>query len=407
VTIDTALGLLALGLAFGVAAIRARDLSWALLSIALIGVVGYLLVRFGLVSDSWMAATDRLLILVGLMGLAITVTVTMGLSKSTLDRLIYGPASRIARFDRAVWNARRPFVGAAATWDASMTEKAAWRAAVSMEPPSDEWASLADRIAAADRDWAAFAVVGDTSAKWGHVLKELYADWVALRDRDLGHGAKRARRAVRLAWFAVATSATFVFAGHFSVTNGLCSGPPSGRAAFVPATPLGQTVQFVPLGNTSPADLQDLAAFYAERYDLKVEILSRVAIPRSARDATRDQLVAEALIEVLRSAHPEVDDPARVVIGVTSEDIHIREKPDWSWAFGLATEGHLAVLSTARMGPEPGPFGHQLEAARLRKMVTKYIGLLYFDLPLSSNPQSVLYRNILGVPDLDAMGEDF
>jgi hypothetical protein len=72
----------------------------------------------------------------------------------------------------------------------------------------------------------------------------------------------------------------------------------------------------------------------------------------------------------------------------------------------MATEGHLAVLSTARMGPEPGPFGHQLETARLRKMVTKYIGVMYFGLPQSSDPRSVLYGNILGVPDLDAMGED-
>jgi hypothetical protein len=155
------------------------------------------------------------------------------------------------------------------------------------------------------------------------------------------------------------------------------------------------------------AEVEDLAAFYAERYDLKVEILPPVALPRAAFDPARDQLVAEELIEGLRVGYPDADDPSRVVIGLTSRDFHIRGKPDWNWAFGLATEGHLAVLSTARMGPEPGPFGQQLESARLRKMVTKYIGFLYFNLPLSSDPRSVLYRNILGVPDLDGMGEDF
>jgi hypothetical protein len=32
---------------------------------------------------------------------------------------------------------------------------------------------------------------------------------------------------------------------------------------------------------------------------------------------------------------------------------------------------------------------------------------MYFGLPQSGDPRSVLYGNILGVADLDAMGEDF
>ncbi len=46
-------------------------------------------------------------------------------------------------------------------------------------------------------------------------------------------------------------------------------------------------------------------------------------------------------------------------------------------------------------------------ATRLRKMVTRDIGLLYFGLPLSTEPRSVLYNNILSVDDLDGMGQDF
>ena len=40
-------------------------------------------------------------------------------------------------------------------------------------------------------------------------------------------------------------------------------------------------------------------------------------------------------------------------------------------------------------------------------MVTKYIGVMYYGLTESSDPRSVLYGNILGVSDLDNMGEDF
>ena len=44
---------------------------------------------------------------------------------------------------------------------------------------------------------------------------------------------------------------------------------------------------------------------------------------------------------------------------------------------------------------------------RLRKMVTKDIGILYYGLPQSSNPHSVLYNRILGIEELDAVGEQF
>ena len=406
-TIDVALGLLALGVAFGAAAIRSRDPLWALFSVALLGVVGYRIALFGLDSTQLVENTDRLLALIGLLLMAAVITVTMGLPKRIEDRLTYGPAFRTAHFERALRKARGPFLEAAATGDTSMAEKARWRGAVVVDPPSDEWASLADRVAAADADWVASASTGDASVRWDLAFRDLYADWVRLRDRDLGRGAKRARRVVRLAWIAFCVSVALTLGGNLNVTNGLFSGPPSGRAAFVPPMPSGRTVHFAPLGAFPAADLEDLATFYAERYDLEVQILSPAAIPRVARDAARDQLVVETLIEALRAAYPEARDPSRVVIGFTSDDVHIRERPDWTWAFGMATEGHLAVLSTARMGPEPGPFGHQLETARLRKMVTKYIGFLFFDLSLSSDPHSVLYNNILGVPDLDAMGEDF
>lgn len=40
-------------------------------------------------------------------------------------------------------------------------------------------------------------------------------------------------------------------------------------------------------------------------------------------------------------------------------------------------------------------------------MLTKSIGILYFNLKPTDNPRSVLYSNVLGLEELDAMGEDF
>lgn len=55
------------------------------------------------------------------------------------------------------------------------------------------------------------------------------------------------------------------------------------------------------------------------------------------------------------------------------------------------------------------PFGlfGQLEDTRLRKIVTRYIGFLYFELPASEDRRSLMYETILRVTDLDAMVEEF
>jgi hypothetical protein len=45
--------------------------------------------------------------------------------------------------------------------------------------------------------------------------------------------------------------------------------------------------------------------------------------------------------------------------------------------------------------------------ARLRKMVGKNIGILYFGLAMSADPASMLYSNIGGPQELDAMSELF
>jgi hypothetical protein len=267
---------------------------------------------------------------------------------------------------------------------------------------------LTDRIAAADEEWAARPPLPPKEpARWDLANERLLKDWEVLRERRFGSGMQHAKRAIRVAWFGGGVGLVLMLAGGVHLTNGLWSAPPSGRAAFVPEAPLGQRAYLAPLGDVEPASLRALADFYSDRYDLRVDVLPQAPIPPAARDAGRGQLIAESLIDGLLGAYPEANDPENIIIAVTKEDVYLRHRPDWAWAFGMRTGGRLAVLSTARMGPAPGPFGHQLEAARLRKMTTKYIGVLYYGLHESSDPRSVLYGNILGVPDLDGMGEDF
>ena len=175
----------------------------------------------------------------------------------------------------------------------------------------------------------------------------------------------------------------------------------------IPRAPADRRLFLASLGGFSIDTLQTLAQFYRGKYGLQIKILEPATIDPSARDEGRGQLVAEDLIESMRSSYPEVAaDTGAVVIGVVSEDLYIRDRPDWEWAFGLRSLGRFGVVSTARMTLGLG-VSDELAMARLRKMVTRDIGRMYYRLPVSADPRSVLFGEIDGLADLDRIGEDF
>jgi hypothetical protein len=173
----------------------------------------------------------------------------------------------------------------------------------------------------------------------------------------------------------------------------------------IPPIPADRSVFLVPLGDFQVARLSDLAGFYANRYGITVGVLGALEVPAAA-DPNRGQLVGERLIAGMRGALPEANDRRAVVIGVTSGDLYLSSRPDWAWAFGLRQESRLGVISTARMSSF-ALLATGDEASRLRKMVTKYIGLLYFGLNESDDPGSAVYRAVNGPGDLDRMGDEF
>jgi predicted Zn-dependent protease len=198
-----------------------------------------------------------------------------------------------------------------------------------------------------------------------------------------------------------------LLAGVPGVTTGARPSASVARVAVRVAAPAGRRVFLAPLGHFPADTARALADHYRQKYDLEITVLDPATIDLDARDGGRDQLVAEDLVESMRSSYPAVAaDINAVLIGLTSEDLYIRDRPDWKWAFGVRLDGRFGVVSTARM-QGAFPFAADTEMVRLRKMVTRDIGLMYYGLPLSDNPRSVLFRDIDGVGDLDSLGEDF
>ena len=168
-------------------------------------------------------------------------------------------------------------------------------------------------------------------------------------------------------------------------------------------------IYFVSLGNVPQETIEQLTEHYKARFGVEIKTLPAIRLDKMLVDRRRNQIAAETLIALMREKYPsQVNDLNAVVIGLTPEDIYI-SKYDWKFAFNLRHENRVAVISMARM--DPVNFGlepdEQLLNTRLRKMVTKNIGVLYFGKSLNSNPRSVLYAGVEGLEALDAMTEEF
>lgn len=188
-------------------------------------------------------------------------------------------------------------------------------------------------------------------------------------------------------------------ASEFSEDSALPQGREKGK----------EKLYFIPLGNFSGAPITRLVSYYKHKLGIAAVSMPAVSLALPVVDKRRSQLIAEEVIELMKRKNPQLaEDPNVILIGLTDEDMYIRQK-NWQYAFSYRTQRRFAVVSNARMNPvNLGDVPNQdLLDIRMRKMVTKNIGLLYYLLPANHNPKSVLYSDVLSVEDLDRMGEEF
>jgi len=168
-------------------------------------------------------------------------------------------------------------------------------------------------------------------------------------------------------------------------------------------------VCFVPLGQVSPELVENLVDYYHREYAyLTIQIVRPLTIPSEMVNADRQQVEASSLSDYMNSQFHY--DPDAVLIGLTPVDLYWSDK-NWRYTFGVREAGRwddlFGVVSYARM--DPRVYGlrenEDLLYSRVRKLVSKYIGIMYYDLSDSSDPSSPLYNNILSPSDLDRMQE--
>lgn len=165
-------------------------------------------------------------------------------------------------------------------------------------------------------------------------------------------------------------------------------------------------VYIVPIGEVQGLGLDELPAFYRKQYDLSVEVLEPVPLEPNARNSARGQLIFEELIELMHRRLPNLaKDRSAFLIGVTDEDMYIREV-NWNFAYTAYDPlQRVGMVSSRRFVPYPLAGKESLLRSRIRKMVSRTIGFVVFNLPRSDDPSSVMYKDLYGGAGADLMSD--
>jgi predicted Zn-dependent protease len=171
-----------------------------------------------------------------------------------------------------------------------------------------------------------------------------------------------------------------------------------------------KNLYFVPIGDAPTSEIEALVTHYRERFGIEIHVLPQIAPRPSDLEPQRQQLIAENVIQTMLRMYPNyANDGSSVLIGITGQDIYPLGA-SWRFCFGWRIpESRSAIVSTSRMNLEypDEPLAEATLEKRLRKTVTKDIGILYYGMTPNKNPQSVLYSGILGIQELDRVTEEF
>ncbi len=172
----------------------------------------------------------------------------------------------------------------------------------------------------------------------------------------------------------------------------------------------GRRICFVPIGNISGDLVVRLVEHYRAEYGIDIGIMTPLAAPEFAAHPERNQIDAAGLLQetVGRRWPQESADGDVVIIGITPVDMYDSDS-HFRYVFGVkyTYEFPKAIVSMFRMTPEfyGAPPDPDLTFERTQKLLGKYIGMLYYGLPTSSDSTSQMFDNILGAGDLDRMND--
>ncbi len=194
----------------------------------------------------------------------------------------------------------------------------------------------------------------------------------------------------------------------------LASSPPGATGTAVPsASPrlngVGE-LYFVAIGELPQINIERIANYFGRKYGVRIKVLPTLPITDEMRlpKFPESRPVADRVIEVMKRENAKIaSNPKAIVIGVT-DDMHVAQS-ERMYDFSYQLDARFAVVALDSVKPTTfcEPANQDLLESRLRKVIAKNIGILYYRLPRSENPGSVMYSSLDCVDELDGMGEEF
>jgi predicted Zn-dependent protease len=265
-----------------------------------------------------------------------------------------------------------------------------------------------------DTDAGTFTVGQDVSSEDAAAVVEQVSQLLPLGSGQSVEQAPRPRARARAT--AVMTMAMVGFALNVPVRLAIIDRPICFyREASQPREPMDVSslapagrVYLVPVDHFPVERARAIADYFAATFGVRIDVASAITWPKDAYDPERRQMNSALMLTRLEEIYASVDQPA-IAIALTTRDM-FNPAVDWSYVFSYRRNNRVAVVSLARM--DRGcmglwPADDVRLTARLRKMVGKNIGFMYFGLDMSSDPRSMLFANIGGPQELDAMSDGF
>lgn len=163
----------------------------------------------------------------------------------------------------------------------------------------------------------------------------------------------------------------------------------------------------VPIGNHDDFGLDQLPQFYKQKFGLDVVALAPIPLEDHVRNPKRRQLIAEEIVALMQRRLPQLaKDKNAVMIGITDEDMYFRER-NWRFTYTYWDGDRGGAVSSARFRATPGGKRESVLKTRMRKMISRVIGMLVFKLPRSEDPSSVLAKELYGSFSADLMSDNF
>lgn len=164
-----------------------------------------------------------------------------------------------------------------------------------------------------------------------------------------------------------------------------------------------------------PYNLQSFADWLHTKYSLDVRVLPPMPLNSADWNASRRQYAAELVYNRLEEEHPNlIADPNAYLIGFTDADIY-PVYHDWPSTFAerdvpnrtaiISSEGLQDFVPLVKKA-DANLVASQLQA-KLRRILLKYVAILYWHLPVNDDPTSVLHQPLdPSIPAEDIFASD-